>query len=170
MELLKDKCRFTTTFEKEFVRDIKEQCCFVRSKDQVVLADEKKRYQLPDGKIIDLCLELYQAPEVLFDTSALIGRDEGQTVQNLVVDALESCEVDTRRVLYENLVVCGGSTMFRGFTERLCEEVQSLGVKVQTKEKPYRRYMSWIGASILASLSSFESKWITKAEYQEYGP
>jgi actin-related protein len=27
-----------------------------------------------------------------------------------------------------------------------------------------------MGAAILASLSSFESKWITKAEYLEHGP
>jgi len=36
-------------------------------------------------------------------------------------------------------------------------------------EKPYRRYISWIGASILASLSSFQPKWITKNEYEEHG-
>ena len=29
MELLKPKVLFTTTFEREFVRDIKEQCCFI---------------------------------------------------------------------------------------------------------------------------------------------
>ncbi len=67
--------------------------------------------------------------------------------------------------------------MFSGFTSRLETEVNHLvnesenpSLKFQFSEKPYRRYMSWIGASILASLSSFESKWITKTEYMEYGP
>jgi actin-related protein len=30
MELLKPKTLFTTSFEREFVRDIKEQCCFIK--------------------------------------------------------------------------------------------------------------------------------------------
>ncbi len=30
MELLKHKVVFTTTFEREFARDIKEQCCAVK--------------------------------------------------------------------------------------------------------------------------------------------
>lgn len=32
MELLRPKVIFSTTFEREFVRDIKEQCCFILAK------------------------------------------------------------------------------------------------------------------------------------------
>ncbi|TNV78000.1 hypothetical protein FGO68_gene7504 [Halteria grandinella] len=166
MELLKHKVVFSSTFEREFVRDIKEQCCFVRECAGDGVVSEKKRYQLPDGRIIDLSQELHEAPEVLFN-STILGRDEGQNVQNLVVDALASCEVDCRKVLSQNLIVCGGGSMFRGFSERLASELA--GKATPLKEKPYRRYMSWIGAAVLASLSSFEAKWITKGEYQEYG-
>jgi hypothetical protein len=67
--------------------------------------------------------------------------------------------------------------MFSGFTQRLEAEVGQIvsksenpSLQFQYREKPYRRYMSWMGAAILASLSSFESKWITKAEYLEHGP
>lgn len=35
---------------------------------------------------------------------------------------------------------------------------------------PERKYSVWIGGSILASLSTFEDMWITKAEYDESGP
>jgi actin-related protein len=35
---------------------------------------------------------------------------------------------------------------------------------------PERLYSAWIGGSILASLSSFEQMWITRREYDEYGP
>jgi len=65
--------------------------------------------------------------------------------------------------------------MFRGFSERLTSEVDKLiaagqkGYKLSVIEKPYRRYVSWIGASILSSLSSFQPKWITKQEYEEHG-
>ena len=32
-----------------------------------------------------------------------------------------------------------------------------------------RTFSAWIGGSILTSISSFQSNWITKAEYEEYG-
>eukprot|EP01083_Nonionella_stella_P186069 680330_1 len=35
---------------------------------------------------------------------------------------------------------------------------------------PERKYSSWIGGSILTSLSTFEEMWITAAEYDEFGP
>jgi actin-related protein len=69
MELLKPKVLFTTTFEREFVRDIKEQCCYIKPSGHSpgTMAD-KKRYQLPDGKLIDMMTEQHEAPEVLFNT------------------------------------------------------------------------------------------------------
>ena len=34
---------------------------------------------------------------------------------------------------------------------------------------PDRYYSVWTGGSTLCSLSTFESQWITKEEYEEYG-
>eukprot|EP01084_Bolivina_argentea_P231101 389812_1 len=33
-----------------------------------------------------------------------------------------------------------------------------------------RKYSTWIGGSILSSLSTFDEMWITKSEYDECGP
>ena len=35
---------------------------------------------------------------------------------------------------------------------------------------PERKNLVWIGGSILASLSTFQGRWITKEEYDEEGP
>ena len=35
---------------------------------------------------------------------------------------------------------------------------------------PERHISAWIGGSILASLSTFHSQWIHKAEYDDAGP
>ncbi len=67
------------------------------------------------------------------------------------------------------MILSGGTTIFRGFTERVVKEVGDLGQILKVIENPNRRYASWTGAAILASLSSYESKWITKAEYMEVG-
>jgi actin-related protein len=32
-----------------------------------------------------------------------------------------------------------------------------------------RKFSTWIGGSILSTLSSFQSKWITKKDYEENG-
>lgn len=41
---------------------------------------------------------------------------------------------------------------------------------VRIKALPERRYLSWIGGSILASLTSYQDSWITSAYYDEHGP
>jgi actin-related protein len=33
-----------------------------------------------------------------------------------------------------------------------------------------RRFSSWLGGSILASLGTFHQLWISKEEWEEYGP
>jgi hypothetical protein len=43
-------------------------------------------------------------------------------------------------------------------------------IKVKIVAPPERKYSVWIGGSILASLSTFQSMWISKEEYDESGP
>jgi len=48
-----------------------------------------------------------------------------------VVDAvIQSCPIDTRRNLYKNVVLSGGSTMFTHFARRLERDIQ-----IKTKER-----------------------------------
>ena len=83
------------------------------------------------------------------------------------------CDIDMRKDLYMNLVLSGGSTMFPGLPERMNKEMsarvpQSMRVKVVAP--PERKFSVWIGGSILASLSTFADMWITKEQYEEFGP
>ncbi len=62
--------------------------------------------------------------------------------------------------------------MFPGIPERLSKEVTALApaaMKVNVFAPQERKFLVWIGGSILSSLSTFSPKWITKAEYQESG-
>ena len=70
-------------------------------------------------------------------------------------------------------VELAGSTMFPGIVERLTREMTSLvptAMKVRVVAPPERKYSVWIGGSILSSLTTFQSMWVTKAEYEESGP
>lgn len=63
-----------------------------------------------------------------------------------------------RKTLYSNIYLSGGSTLTKGFGDRLLAEVQTLAVKntrIKIYAPPERKYSTWIGGSILAGLSTF---------------
>lgn len=98
-------------------------------------------------------------------------------------------DLDLRKTLYSNIVLSGGSTLFPGFGDRLLHEVKRLAPK-EVKIKiscylfsrtanffdlfyisapPERKYSTWIGGSILASLDTFRKMWVSHDEYDEDG-
>jgi actin beta/gamma 1 len=63
--------------------------------------------------------------------------------------------------------------MFHGMTERMTKEMTALippENRVRIIAPPERRCSAWIGGSILASLSTFQAMWISKQDYNEFGP
>ena len=63
--------------------------------------------------------------------------------------------------------------MFNGIGERMTKEIATYAqstMKVKCAAPPERKYSVFTGGSILSSLASFGSMWITKAEYDEAGP
>jgi actin-related protein len=101
--------------------------------------------------------------------------DTGMSVQNRALDSIMQCEADIRTDLLCNVVLSGGNTMFDGFAERLEKELFTLAPPQQRKHvkvvaPPFRKYSSWIGGSIVSSLSTFSGMWISDAEYNDSGP
>jgi len=100
--------------------------------------------------------ERFRAPEILFDPE-IIGL-EYSGVHQMVVDAITRTDLDLRKALYSNIVLSGGTTLTKGFGDRLLHEVQKLAVKdmrIKIFAPPERKYSTWIGGSILAGLSTF---------------
>ena len=74
------------------------------------------------------------------------------------MDAINRTDLDLRKSLFGNIVLSGGSTLTKGFGDRLLHEVQKLAVKdmrIKIFAPPERKYSTWIGGSILAGLSTF---------------
>lgn len=76
------------------------------------------------------------------------------------------CDLDVRKDLYANILLSGGTTMLPGMTERTSKELNKIippTMKANVIGLPNRQFLSWIGGSILSSLSTFQSMWINKA-------
>ncbi|GMI06148.1 hypothetical protein TrVE_jg2423 [Triparma verrucosa] len=154
-------------------------------------------YELPDGTPVNVNEhpDLYVVPEAMFMEGPLTktpsdpapmdveGSDQSAPSDPSLLDvplhrlahsALSEADVDCRKELLMNLVLCGRGSRFSGLDTRLNKELTAMTpstfrVKVASGKGEERSNASWIGGSILTSLGSFQQLWLSKAEYDEYG-
>jgi len=163
---------FTTSAEMQIVQQIKEDCCHV-AYDPVKEEDDPpvpKSYRLPDGSSIQIGPESFRAPEILFQPH-LVGKEFGG-LHDMVVESIGVSDIDLRRTLYQNVLLSGGTTMMEGLGKRLLNEVKNKCVKdmkIKIMAPPERKFSTWIGGSILASLATFRRMSITAEEYKDDG-
>ncbi|KAM6243470.1 actin-like protein 10 [Spheniscus humboldti] len=161
--------------KKKTVIQLKQQCCYVSMDYEGDLHDQgyhhPARFQAPDGHWITLDKERFCCPEPLFQPKLLHQSSPG--LHHLALQSLQKVPDHARRDTVGNIVLSGGSSMFPGFPERICLELNALfhstGCQIQVLASPERGTAAWAGGSMAASLTSFQHAWMSKGKYQEHG-
>lgn len=97
------------------------------------------------------------------------------SVYFLAATSAGMCDVDIRPALYSSVVLTGGNSLVQGFSDRLSRDLSSrtpgsLRLKmIAANGTVERRFGSWVGGSILASIGTFQQMWMSMQEYQESG-
>ncbi|RKP27337.1 actin family [Syncephalis pseudoplumigaleata] len=179
---------FNRTADFETVRQIKEKLCYV-SYDldlEQKLANETtvlvESYTLPDGRVIKVGSERFEAPECLFQPELVDVESVGMA--ELLYNTIQAADIDIRSELYKHIVLSGGSTMYPGLPSRLEKEIKQLYLtrtldgdierlkkfKVHIEDPPRRKHMVFLGGAVLADImKDKDSFWVTRQEWQEQG-
>ncbi|CAL0320096.1 unnamed protein product [Lupinus luteus] len=130
---------------------------------------ERKAVDLTKNEF-DLTNERFLVPEMIFHPADLGMNQAG--LAECIVRAINSCHPHLHPVLYESIILTGGSTLFPQFAARLEKELRPLvpddyNVKITAQEDPILGV--WRGGSLLAASPDFEEMCVTKSEYEEHG-
>lgn len=72
---------------------------------------------------VDVGYERFLGPEIFFHPE-FANPDFTIPLSEIVDDVIQNCPIDVRRPLYNNIVLSGGSTMFRDFGRRLQRDIK----------------------------------------------
>lgn len=179
---------FNRTADFETVRQIKEKLCYVgydlELEKQLALETTVlvQTYELPDGRIIRVGAERFEAPEALFNPNLIDVETPG--VGHLLFDTINKADLDIRKDFYNHIVLSGGSSMYPGLPSRLEKEIRELYLervlkgdrellkkfKVRIEDPPRRKHMVFLGGAVLADIMKDRTDfWMTKEEYHSDG-
>ena len=128
--LLRRGYALNRTADFETVRQIKEKLCYVSydleldqklSEDTTVLVES---YTLPDGRVIRVGSERFEAPECLFQPHLVDVEQPG--IAEFLFNTIQAADVDIRTSLYKAIVLSGGSSMYPGLPSRMEKEIKQL--------------------------------------------
>lgn len=179
---------FSESQKRNILTEIKEKHCYVSNDYETDMQNFSKNsesitpteYLLPDQNVIKLSAEKFRCAEIFFKPSLypkLANFDEGihdninKLILSMELKKEDEEEEKIKKEFYSNIILSGGASMFSSLPERIVSETTKLsGLNYcDVIAIPERKYATWIGGSILSTISIFQSLWITKDDYDDYG-
>ena len=165
---------FYTSASKEIAKNIKEKACYVSLdyNDELKYV-EPYDYEMPDGQHLIIKEQRINCPEILFNPEIIGIEINIYNIGETCNKAIQQCDDELRKDLYNNIYLVGGTSMFYGLPERLTNEIKGFASELMKEEVRViadidRKNAAWLGGAILSSISTFDI-WITKDEYGESG-
>lgn len=153
--LLRRGYALNRTADFETVRQIKEKLCYVSydlsldqklSEETTVLVES---YTLPDGRVIRVGSERFEAPECLFQPHLVDVEQPG--IAEFLFNTIQAADVDVRSSLFKAIVLSGGSSMYPGLPSRLEKELKQLWLTRVLQGNPERLSVRFLSSTILTT-------------------
>jgi len=182
---------------KRVARTIKEKYCYAVPKLEKEFAkydadtSKFKTYEDFDTRTkkkytVDVGYERFLGPEIFFNPE-IFSSDYTTPLPNLVDGCITECPIDARRLLYKNICLSGGSTMFQAFGKRLERDIKRITkarideinvqknanvehINVNVITHRMQRFAVWFGGAALSQLPQFSDMVISREDYLEQGP
>ncbi len=173
------------------LRQVKEKTCcvpvdqnysyYMDETNEDIIKKETELFKLPDETIVSIPRNSrIIASELLFTPSVFEEKKNENGLINLITGSIRKTEMIDKKFkenLIENIVLSGGTSMMKGFAERVYKDLYNYkdNSGFELEYEPYiiaennRSIGKWIGMSMIASMSAFDKLFIKKAEYQELG-
>lgn len=179
MEALKESSP-NVDLTEQIVENIKVRTCFVTTleRSEKLKTDNPPApppsVKYPGIKSINVPGEVREkAFEILWERD-----NDNLSIPNMILDAIIKCPVDTRKVLAENILLVGGTTMAKGFASRLKSELLALAksdfyidkLKIRcfkfhtAPSKP--NYTAWLGGAIFGC-ADLPIRCLTRKQYTQ---
>ena len=183
-KLRADGYPISTESDRAVANAIKESLCYVTddmARDAAYCRESKaleRLFALPDGQQIFMNEHRFTVPEALFRNELLGSGGNaaamgGGGIHRVIHETISCADPLIQPELYGSVVLAGGNTLFPKLEDRIQREIAAVapkGVAVKVVAFPERKYAAWLGGSILGSLSTFPCMWVSKNEYDDYGP
>ena len=158
---------FLTFSDILMIKNIKEQICYINVDNKF---PNESEFKLPDGSNIKIAEEKILSSELLFNPS--LNNLKYLSFQEMIIKSVNNFDIQLRRNMYENIIIFGGNTLFKGIQERLNKEIKKLApkhTKIKILSSPKRINSCVIGGNIISKMSSFNNMWILKEEFLDKG-